>query len=172
MKIGIDYDNTIVNTKEVSKKYLDIFLPNNNLENYHELPLDQELEFFKKYHLDITASSSVFEGFKELFNELKDKGITLALVTARGSDNPELIEPTKKFLEDNGIFFDEYIFSAGLKGQICKENNIDLLIDDSLSVIKNASSYTKVLLYGEKSEDYPYAMDWQEVKQYLYREVL
>ena len=60
MKIGIDFDNTIVNTFETSKKYLDKFLPDNNLKSYHELPKEQEWYFVEHYFNDITKDLTLF----------------------------------------------------------------------------------------------------------------
>ena len=48
MKIGIDFDNTIVNTSETSKKYLDKYKPGNNLKSYHELSDEEESFIFLK----------------------------------------------------------------------------------------------------------------------------
>lgn len=49
MRIGIDFDNTIVNTSVTSKRYLDKHLPGNNLNSYHDLSKNEGLDFFYKY---------------------------------------------------------------------------------------------------------------------------
>jgi len=168
MKIGIDFDNTLVNTMEISKKYLDIYLPGNNLESYHNLDYDHELEFFEKYHLAITKELSLFPYVKEVFAYFKEKGIKTYLITARGYDNPDLIEPTKEFLRKNNIQFDEMIFSCPKKSDVCKNLGIDLMIDDTLGVIENLKKIgINVLLYGSKSNECNYALDWEEVLNYL-----
>ena len=53
MRIGIDFDNTLVNTKELSKKYLDLYMPGNNLESYHDLPVEESVKFFDKYQSEL-----------------------------------------------------------------------------------------------------------------------
>jgi deoxyxylulose-5-phosphate synthase len=83
MKIGIDFDNTLVNTMEISKKYLDIYLPGNNLSSYHELEYDKEVEFFEKYHLDITKDLSLFEYVKEAFDYFKENSSKLIISYGR-----------------------------------------------------------------------------------------
>ena len=50
MRIGIDFDNTIVNTSVTSKRYLDKHLPGNNLNSYHDLSKNEGLDFFYKYY--------------------------------------------------------------------------------------------------------------------------
>ena len=169
MRIGIDFDNTLVNTAVISKKYLDIYLPGNNLESYHELPLEQSLDFFKKYHIEITHNLEFLDGVKEAFDYFKEKHIETVLVTARGGKGvSSIIEPTKEFLEKNRIHFDKMIFKAGVKGQVCQENNLDLFIDDLESVLEEVKSKgVKVLLFGDKSTKFDYALNWQEVIKYL-----
>ena len=61
MRIGIDFDNTIVNTSVTSKRYLDKHLPGNNLNSYHDLSKNEGLDFFYKYYKDITNSLDLFE---------------------------------------------------------------------------------------------------------------
>ena len=51
MRIGIDFDNTIVNTSVTSKRYLDKHLPGNNLNSYHDLSKNEGLDFFNKYSI-------------------------------------------------------------------------------------------------------------------------
>ena len=61
MRIGIDFDNTIVNTSVTSKRYLDKHLPGNNLNSYHDLSKNEGLDFFNKYYKDITNSLDLFD---------------------------------------------------------------------------------------------------------------
>lgn len=169
MKIGIDFDNTLVNTAELSKKFLDIYKPGNNLASYHDLPLEESLDFFDKYHIEITENLKLLDGVKEAFDYFKKNGIKTVLITARGDGGvTTLIEPTKAFIERNELYFDKMIFKAGIKGDVCKENEIDLFIDDLEEVVSEVQSKgTKVLLFGSKSDTYDYAMNWQEVIDYI-----
>lgn len=168
MKIGIDFDNTLVNTMEISKKYLDIYLPGNNLSSYHELEYDKEVEFFEMYHLDITKDLSLFEYVKEAFNYFKENNIKTYLITARGYDNPDLIEPTKEFLKNNNIEFDDMIFSCPKKTETCQKLGIDLMIDDSVGVIKNLDEVgIKGVVFGKENDTYKYVNNWKEVIKML-----
>ena len=168
MTVGIDFDNTLVNTYEVSKKYLDEFLPGNNYKSYHELDLQTELDFFDKYHLKITESLNLYDGVKEAFEYFKENNIKIVLITARGYDRKDLIAPTKAFLEKEGLEFDKMCFSKPVKGACCKENRVDLFIDDSLNVVPEVyNSGTKVLLFGKESPIYDYVLNWHEVIEYI-----
>ena len=95
MKIGIDFDNTLVNTMEVSKQFLDEFKPNNGLNSYHELPAEEEVVFFSKYIFEITDSLKLHPNAKKALNILKNSHIKLYLITARGIEGNLLIKPTK-----------------------------------------------------------------------------
>ena len=173
MTVGIDFDNTIVNTKEVSKKYLDMYLPNNNLESYHNLSYEEEVAFFAKFNIKITNDLKLFSNVKEAFAFFKENNIKVILITARGYDNPKQIAATKRFLKRNNLIFDKYIFAAQYKEEICLENKVDLMIDDSDNVLdKVVSKKIKVLKYGNKSQKYDYVLNWQDVIDYFRKEHL
>ena len=167
MKIGIDFDNTIVNTSETSKKYLDKYKPGNDLKSYHELSDEEEFYFFEKYYEEITNNLEVFENVKETFKFLKDNNFKLVLITARGGNIPEMINVTKRFLEKKDIVFDEMIFDVFPKGKEAKENNLDLVIDDTKEVIDDVrKNGVKGLLYGSDVKN------WKEVEDYIRKEFL
>ena len=171
MTIGIDFDNTIVNTKEVSKRYLDIYMPNNQLDSYHNLPYEEEIAFFAKYNIQITNDLELFSNVKETFAFFKRNNIKLILITARGYDNEKQIDATKEFLKRNNLSFDKYIFCARDKAQICKQNHVDLMIDDIEEVLdKIYKQNINVLKYGSESQKYNYALNWQDVINYIRKE--
>ncbi len=167
MKIGIDFDNTIVNTFETSKKYLDKFLPDNNLKSYHDLPKEQEWYFVEHYFNDITKDLTLYDNVLNAIDFFKKNDIKVVLITARGGHYPEIIEETKKFIEKNNIPFDEIIFSVYPKGKEAKEHELDYVIDDSIDVVNDVRNHgVKALLYGDEVKN------WQEVIEYFEKEVL
>lgn len=169
MKIGIDFDNTLVNTKELSKEFLDMYLPGNNLESYHDLPEEESLDFFNKFRIEITNNLKLKPGVKEAFDYFEKNNIETVLITARGGKGvTSLIEPTKRFLEKNSIRFKKVVFGVGIKGETCKNENVDLFIDDLEKVISEVSEKgVKVLLFGDTSTKFDYALNWNEVIKYL-----
>lgn len=168
MTVGIDFDNTLVDTKKVSKKYLDIFMPGNTLNSYHDLDYDKSLEFSEKYFVEITENLTLFPGVKEAFAYFKENNIKTVLITARGIDYEYLIEPTKKFLKENGIEFDVLEFKSPKKLEPCLRNNVDLMIDDIEGVLETISTKEiKGILFGSKSDKFTYALNWQEVLDYI-----
>lgn len=168
MTIGIDFDNTIVDTKATSKKYLDIFMPGNNLDSYHDLEYDDALEFSKKYFIEITNNLNLFPYVKESFEYFKENNIKTVLITARGYDYEYLIEPTKRFLERNNIIFDVLEFNCPKKLEACKRNNVDIMIDDTLGVLENVKSEgVKGILYGKNDPNFISVNNWKEVLDYI-----
>ena len=171
MIIGIDFDNTLVNTKEVAKKYLDVYLPNNHLNSYHDLPYEKEVDFFQKYNIKITNDLKLYPDVLKAFSFFKKNNIKVILITARGYDNERQIIATKKFLKGNNLLFDKYIFCAKSKEDICKKEKVDLMIDDTDDVLEKIKNQNiKVLKYGSKSTKYKYVLTWQEVINYIRKE--
>ena len=164
----VDFDNTIVNTFEVSKKYLDMYMPKNNMKSYHELDKNREIDFFSKYSISITENVHLFEGVKEFIDYCHKNNIEVILISKRGYDFEPLVEATYKFLEKNDIHFDEVYCKITSKGKFCKLNSIDLMIDDLDIELKKVEDYgIRVLKYGSKSDKYEYALSWDEVLKFI-----
>lgn len=166
MRIGIDFDNTIVNTSVTSKRYLDKHLPGNNLNSYHDLSKNEGLDFFYKYYKDITNSLDLFDGVYEAFSFFKENNIEIALLTARGGGCPEIIDLTKEYLEKHKLYFDKYIFKAFPKCKEAVEYGIDLVIDDTLEVIEDVRNHNvEALQYGVDVKN------WYEVINFVRRKL-
>lgn len=168
MRVGVDFDNTMVNTFEVSKKYLDEFLPGNTLNSYHELNKKEEKEFFTKYSETITENLSLKPNFRKAFKYFKDNNIETVLISKRGYNYSPLETATIKFLDKNDIHFDEVYCKITNKGEFCKLNHIDLMIDDLDIELKKVEDYgIRVLKYGSKSDKFDYALSWDEVIKFI-----
>lgn len=141
MKIGIDIDDVITNTSETIEEYV---VQNNNSKKLREHmkeimkgnPSDPEvIEFCMETYLKVFQKVKLKENAKEVIQSLLDKGNEIYLITARG-ENLEFFrgseKVTKEFLEDNNIKYTRIIFNAVNKAQLCVDNKIDLMIDDSI----------------------------------------
>lgn len=149
MRIGIDIDDTITNSyrlifEQIGKYY--------NVNSYtliekgykYEDILADERRFpnYQKFSRDVVEglipNVSIKHGAKEIIKRLKDEGNEIIIITAR--DDIEFSDPlnlTINFLKENDIYYDELHIAIKNKGKFCRENNIDVLIDDS---IKNCTS--------------------------------
>ena len=153
MRIGIDIDNTITKVQEelnnAAYEYA-IKLGKNikNAENYFEDIKNngdtykkkfqfsyEELKYFlKNIQEEITNKAEPRENAVETINRLRRDGHKIFIITARDSefhDDPYIL--SENWLEKNNIEYDKLIVNAREKGTVCKNENIDLFIDDQLN---------------------------------------
>lgn len=172
MRIGIDIDNTIVDTRKSVFKYKRKSKFKHNKGYYLEWSKKEQEEFLKEYVEEIQKHAEVKEYAKEAIDLLKEMGHDIVIITYR--DNL-LSNKTKKntmqYLKEHTIYYDEIVFGAFNKGKVCKEKHIDLLIDDSLENIKSAVQVgISVLVYPmfyNKNTKYPRVKNWKEVLQHV-----
>ena len=149
MNIGIDIDDTISDTYEVSFNYAQKFtieelnksgkikkLTNLQTHMYctdlHQWNEQEEKKFFDKYYKTIIEEVQPKKFAVETIKQLKQKGNTINLITARfESEFFDIKEETIKWLKSNNINYDNLYVNVGDKLTIAKKNNIDIFIDDS-----------------------------------------
>lgn len=147
MTIGIDIDDTLTNTRDNQEKYWQEYIIKYPKEGYtSELPStindfgdDYVQLFWDEYREELSFNSSYKENASTILTKLKNEGYNLCIVTARRiSKCPDLLERIKKAFQENNIPIDTIYTDMTDKGLFCKENNIDILIDDSLIHINSA----------------------------------
>ena len=153
MNIGIDIDNTITEVQnKLNKAAYDYAIKlgknienadnplediKNNKDTYKkkfQFSYDELKYFLKNIQEEITNKATPRENAVEVINRLKKEGHKIYIITARDSefhDNPYLL--SKNWLYKNNIEYDQIIVNAREKGIVCKNENIDLFIDDQLN---------------------------------------
>lgn len=188
MKIGIDIDNVISNFNEVllneyllhDKELRDNGIINKNADYIKKGMFDwteEEEKYFYKSNIErIAKKLTIIAGAKEYIDKLKSDGHFIYIITGR--DNGEYTEPynmTKKWLDNHNIYYDKLILTDAhdkhAKTVKCIENNIDIMIDDSVRICKDCieSGITTVLM------DTPYnryssikrVYNWQEFYEFV-----
>lgn len=141
MKIGIDIDDVITNTSEKIEEY--VVKDNNRIKLQEHMkdimkgnPSDPEvISFCSENYLRVFQKVKPKDNASKVIQNLLEKGNEIYLITARG-ENLDYFrgseKVTKKFLEDNNIKYTKIIFNAINKAQLCIDNQIDLMIDDSI----------------------------------------
>ena len=141
MRIGIDIDDVITNTSETIKEYV---IKDKNSQKLQEHmkeimkgnPSDPEIvAFCMENYIKVFQKVKLKDNARKVIQSLLDKGNEIYLITARGEDLEFFKgseEITKKFLENNGIQYTKIIFNAINKAQLCVDNQIDIMIDDSI----------------------------------------
>ena len=144
MRIGIDLDGVIFDSEKLYRIYSELYdiqdLKKNSIRNNREIKFqdryswsEEETDgFVKKYHRKITEVSNFMPGAKDIIPLLKEEGHTLIVITARGKLNKDSIPITIQRLKDNDLdIFEKYYWGTENKEEICKQEKIDLMIDDS-----------------------------------------
>ena len=106
-------------------------------------PSDLEvIQFCTQNYIKVFQQVKLLENAKEVIHRLVEKGNEIYLITARG-DNLDFFKGsekiTREFLANNNISYTKILFNSTNKAQICKENHIDLMIDDSITHCQEVS---------------------------------
>lgn len=155
MNIGIDIDDTIVDTITPMTKYANIFnheefgatedkfvnglVPSAHyLEEIFKWNEETKDKFFNKYYLQILKECKIRKNAGKVIAELKKQGHTINFITARFQSEPNCNseEITKETLAKYNICYDNLIMDKQKKADACKSLNIDIFIDDSYDQCK------------------------------------
>ena len=165
MRIGIDIDGVLTDLEQFQLDYGSKFayekgkskIINVNgyeLNNIYDLTNEEYDEFWDKYFLEYAKNEKPRKYADEIIKKLKEDGHEIYIITARYfTENDKkrantTIEMTIiDWLKKNDINYDKIIFSPENKEDICKENQIDLMIEDAPYNVKNLSKIIPVLCF-------------------------
>lgn len=188
MKIGIDLDGAVFDSETDYRVYSELYdlleLKRNSKINERELAFQKRFkwseeeiaDFFQKYQKKIVEESNYMPGAKMVLNMLKEEGHELLIITARGTVNEKVIEWTeKRFKNDNMNIFNKTYYKVVNKEEICKKENIDVMIDDSNSNCKKISESKIKTIYlkdapsydMEENEYLKVLYNWGEIYRYI-----
>lgn len=157
MRIGIDIDDTLTDIKEqlnnAAFKYAktlnkkvenenteinDIYNDGNIYQKIFNFSYDELKYFLGTIQEGITNNAIPRKDCVEVIKKLHTEGNEIYIITARDDEFHE--NPYKQsmdWLNKNDIYFDKLIVNARDKKKVCLDENIDILIDDSISNCKN-----------------------------------
>lgn len=187
MKIGIDLDGVVIDSETTFRTYDEIFdvdtLKGNNLINKEEPKFqarynwteEQEKEYIEKFFLKVSQESNLMSGFIAVYNLLKEQGHEFVVITARGDLVKEMKDDAIRLLNENNIKFDKYYWQVSDKLEICKNEKVDIMIDDDWRIIKKlADNQVKTLYFRDtnlvKLEENEYIKEvnnWGEIYRYI-----
>ncbi len=187
MRIGIDIDNVLSNFNEVLlNDYInhDKELGNNGIIKNNVYIRDMfnwtKEEEQRYYHDNIERLANLLVPTKDCskyVKELRNNGHYICIISGR--DNGEYSNPysmTTKWLKKYDIPYDKLILTNAYnhqeKADICIENNIDIMIDDSINVcVKCSENNIKSLLfnteYNKNETRYTRVNNWEEIFNYI-----
>lgn len=167
MRIGVDIDDTIVETTDFIKYYLSIYYP--TYDNYHDLPKIDFNIFIDRLLHNLYRYEILKKHVSYVFKELKRLGHTIIFITARGDLGNFYQEYTEEFLKYHEVPYDKIIYKSVEKGIIAKENNIDLFIDDKKAMCDKADAEGIEVIHIKGKEDSGYLEfdDWLDILEYI-----
>lgn len=164
MKIAIDFDDTLVCTKEKVREFLNRF----HIDSFQDII---EKEKFYRCHIDeITKELKLKRNAKKVLQKLAKKH-ELYIVTARSDfysiNSKKLVEEyiKQERLPIKEIYFD--CFEEG-KAEKCVELGIDLFIDDHVNnclAVQNKG--IDALLFENKHDNLKSVSNWNQIKRYV-----
>ena len=191
MKIGIDIDDTTVITVKSMIKYADLYDTkilgrkgtNGNLgliQNRYYLKVlygwddKTKFDFFDTYYKNVLEECVPMPNAPETITKLKEEGNEISFITARLTQikNCDTENITINTLKDNKIPYDKLIINASDKLKFCKENEIEIFIEDSYDTCKQLEeSGIKTYLMTTKMNqnidagEIERVKDWNEIYQ-------
>lgn len=190
MIIGIDIDDTLTDirdevgaealkyakslNKEIDEKKV-VWDKNNNGSSFKErynLNYDELLYFFGNIQEKITKKAKPREDVVEVLKNLRKDGHKIYIVTARDSEfHNDPYELSKTWLDKNNIEYDKLIVDARDKAKACKEQNVDLFIDDKLSNCQGVSNEgittIRITNYTDPHQNIINKKNWKEIYEYI-----
>ena len=180
MRIGIDIDDVITDTSSSIRKYIDKSDNKGHIYNHieevmrGEMPTQEIKNFYKDNSINIFRDAIVKKDASGVIKNLMDEGNEVFIITSRGevkfSGSEQL---TLDYLKAHNINYTKIIFNCFEKANICKENSIDLMVDDSVKfcvdiVNNNMKSilFTSVVKKNEIVE-VPRVSSWLELQKEL-----
>lgn len=163
MRIGIDIDGVLTNYYEAVIDNATKYFYENKVDykidqsKYYENEMfnvsDENIEKFWNVYLPEYAQNLPARKFAaEVISKLNLKH-EIYIITARNDEGlPKELHGMMKnmvrnWLKDNEIKYDKLIFAIGSKLDICKQENVDIMIEDKASTIQEISKYIPVFCF-------------------------
>ncbi len=181
MRIGIDIDDVITDTSLAMKKYIEKYDNNSDIHNYMEeimrgeMPTEEIKEFFRENGTNIFKDATVKLNASKVIQELLNNENEIFIITSRGEEKFEGSEQlTLEFLKFNKINYTMILFNSFEKAKVCKDNHIDVMIDDSAKYCNEIKKQNMdaILFNSEVNKlsdvNLPRVNDWIELKEKIY----
>lgn len=166
MNIGIDIDGVLTNDDDYILNCTSKYCYENNLEffknpyAYEYAKLNWNEETINKYRDiyfdDYVDNEPVRKFASEVINKLKEDGHEIFIITGRFKsydntpDGEDMRLKIKNWLNKNDIIYDKLIFTRAPKIEKLKENEIDIMIEDSPTTIPLIKDIVKVFCYDTR----------------------
>lgn len=180
MNIGIDIDDTINKLSETLIGYAEKYNTDNEI-RYEIKPNKWEFEeafgwdeehikkFMSTYIKKCFQEVKIKSDAKEYINKLHNEGNKIIIITARREENcKDIYDVSKNWLVENGIKMDKLEVGCYKKSEQCKENKVDIFIDDNVDNCKDVSKNLQIpvllfdSIYNQEEKDLKRVYNWKE----------
>ena len=178
MKIGIDIDDTLVNTREQQIIYWKQYYNNNPKVGYtEELPPQindfDDLyvqDFWDEYRIPLSFETTFKENLSVILHKLVEEGHDLQIITSRPDEKyGDLKGKLSNWFKEHDIPIFRYNTNIREKAKFAKVNSFDLIIDDSIRECNKAKELgLKAILFNHNDTyDGFQTTDWNKVYEYI-----
>ena len=185
MRLGVDIDDTIALTNE---KLIETAIRyDNEVLGGRGFRDKDAYKFVEMFYWDKTNVNNFFtyvrksnffleldviDGALEYLNKLFDEGNEIYFITYRSGKDKIVYEMTRDWLSNKGFKYNKLFMDGSNKGMICKNNQIDLFIDNSYEHIESANMYgiPSILfntIYNKDIPDVNRKYNWEEIYNYV-----
>lgn len=187
MKIGLDIDGVIYDTENAFHYKAELYdllelhkngTVNNEFwaQSRYSWTDEQQEEFKRRYFINVSKTANLKVGAKEVIELLKKDSHELIIVTARGGWKKEMQYVMEEKFNIDELSFDKYYWAIQDKVEICKNEQINIMIDDNPTICKEMVKNKIKTLYfrdvnREKLEENEYLKEvnnWGEIYRYIY----
>lgn len=162
--IGIDIDDTLTETSSFANS-----LVGSKVKDYHELEREELLKFVHENIENITLNVEVKKDAIEVLRKWKSEEKKIVFITARGEENVAIFK-TLLYFKKYDIPFDKIVFKKHSKALTCKEENVDVFIDDKEIVLNEVKEKgIKTIKMGGESENHEVVHSWLELSNIIER---
>lgn len=188
MNIGIDIDGVILDSEKEFRIQAELYdvikLNRNSIVDNKELKVqarynwnEQELyDFVNQEFIKVSKECNFMPGALEVIEMLKKEGHELIIITARGQIIKEMQPVAEERFKEKNLVFDKYYWAIEDKLEICKQENIDIMIDDFYKTCKQISDNGIRTLYFreypnyelEESDYLKEVHNWGEIYRYVH----
>lgn len=188
MRIGIDIDNVISNfDEELLKEFLkhDKELRGTGIVNNEtyitkgmfDWTKEEQDDFYSKNIERIAKKLDVINNAPEYIKKLREKGYEIYIISGR--DNEDYSKPyemTVNWLKKHKIQYDKLILTNAYdsleKAKVCMENDIKIMIDDSIRILKEVNNTNTIALlmdtpYNKSEKSLIRVNNWEEIYEYI-----
>lgn len=180
MRIGIDIDDVITDTSSKLIEFIGTYDKSSHMSDYlveilrGEIPTLEIKEAIYNNSLEMFEKVEVKSNASKVINSLFESGHEVFIITSRGNlryNNSEKF--TIEFLKKHNINYTKILFNCFDKAKICKENDVDVMIDDSVKYCEEIQeeNIKSIVFTSVVNKDIitnvPRVNDWLELEKKL-----